>query len=472
MYEAYLADYEDLGPKVIDEVKKYLSRTSGSREIFEKVSDYIPYGVNSNQRYYPPYPLYFKNAKGSRIWDVDDNEYLDFNMGYGALIVGHAHPILVKELKKQVEKGILYTYPHELLSELSELVVDLFDIDMFRISNSGSEAIMFAIRLARAYTGRDVIIKVEGTYHGTYDHVLISTWPYRGLAGPRKMPVSVLESMGVPDVVEDLVRIVPYNDTETLEDILDEEGDDVAALIIEPVMMNAGIIKPMNNYLKRIRKLTKEYDIVLIFDEIKTGMRNGPRTAAQEYRVDPDIITLAKAVGGGAPISIIGGKEEIMSLIGPSESMRERGVVHAGTYNANPFSLRSLYVTLKEILTREAYKPLIKFNSMLKNAYEEMFKQYDIEAYVETYGVSGAIIFSKHKVKNFREILDTNMDLWYPYYFGMLNNGIIPMATGPEEMWTISVQHTEEDLERHIEYLDYAMRLVAETQEYIREEWE
>ena len=133
MYEAYLADYEDLGPKVVNEVKKYLSRTSKSREIFEKISDYIPYGVNSNQRYYPPYPLYFKNAKGSKVWDVDDNEYLDFNMGYGALIVGHAHPTLVKELKKQVEKGILYTYPHELLSELSELVVDRFDIDMFRI---------------------------------------------------------------------------------------------------------------------------------------------------------------------------------------------------------------------------------------------------------------------------------------------------------------------------------------------------
>lgn len=470
MYDVYLSYYDDLGPMMIEEVKRYVERSHGSREIYEKVSDYIPYGVNSNQRYYPPYPLYFRDAKGTRIWDVDNNEYIDFNMGYGALIVGHSHPLLVKELKKQLEKGMLYTFPHELLDELSEMVTDLFDIDMFRISNSGSEAVMYALRLARAYTGRDVVIKVEGTYHGTYDHVLISTWPYRGLAGPRKMPVSVLESMGVPDVVEDLVRIVPYNDTETLEDILDEEGDDVAALIVEPVMMNAGIIKPVNNYLKKLRKLTRDYDIVLIFDEVKTGMRNGPRTAAQEYKVEPDIITMAKAIGGGATISLIGGKEEIISLIGPSESMRERGVVHAGTYNANPIALRSMYITLKEILVPEVYKEMFKLNSRLKEAYEKYFEEYDIDAYVETYGVSGAIIFSDKKVKSFREVLDTDMDLWYPYYFAMINNGIIPMATGPEEMWTLSVQHTEEDIEAHIEKLDYAMKLVKETMEYMEEE--
>jgi len=470
MYEAYLADFEDLGPKMVEEVRRYMKKSRRSRELYEKISEYIPYGVNSNQRYYPPYPIYFKNARGSRIWDVDGNEYIDFNMGYGSLIVGHSHPILVEELSKQVEEGILYTYPHEILEELSEIIPDLFDVDMFRISNSGSEAVMYAIRLARAYTGRDIIIKVEGTYHGTYDHVLISTWPFRGLAGPRKMPVSVLESMGVPDVVEDLVRIVPYNDTEPLEDILEEEGDDVAALIVEPIMMNAGIIKPEKDYLYRLRKLTKEYDIVLIFDEIKTGMRNGPRTVAQEYNITPDIITLAKAVGGGAPISIICGKEEIISLIGPTSSMRERGVVHAGTYNANPFSIRSMYITLTQILTEDSYPPIIKLNKELRKAYEELFNKYGIKAYVETYGVSGSIIFSDKKVKNFREILDTNMDLWYPYYFAMLNKGILPMATGPEEMWTISVQHTEEDIYKYIENLDYALNLVSETAKYLESE--
>jgi len=470
MYDVYLSYYDDFGPRMVDEVRKYVSKTSKSRKIFEKVNEHIPYGVNSNQRYYPPYPLYFSNAKGTRIWDVDGNEYIDFNMGYGSLLVGHSHPLLVKELKKQLEKGTLYTFPHELLDELSEIITDIFDIDMFRISNSGSEAIMFAIRLARAYTGRDIIIKVEGSYHGTYDHVLISTWPYRGLAGPRKMPVSVLESMGVPDVVEDLVRIVPYNDTETLEDILDEEGDDVAALLVEPVMMNAGIIKPSNNYLKRIRKLARDYDIVLIFDEVKTGLRNGPRTAAQEFHIDPDIITMAKAVGGGLPVSLIGGKEEIISLIGPSESMRERGVVHAGTYNANPIVLKSMYITLTEILTSHAYSEMFKLNRMLKEAYTKFFHEYDIQAYIETYGVSGAIIFSNKKVRNFREVLDTDRDLWYPYYFAMLNNGIIPMATGPEEMWTISVQHTEEDVNKHIENIDYAVKLIKDTKEYMEEE--
>jgi len=280
MYEAYLADFEDYGPSTLKEVRRYLDRTRRSREVFEKVSEYIPYGVNSNQRYYPPYPVYFTRARGSRIWDVDGNEYLDFNMGYGTLLVGHSHPKLNEALHRQIEEGILYTFPYYLLDEITDLITDLLDVDMFRFSNSGSEAVMFAIRLARAFTGRDIIIKVEGSYHGTYDNVLFSIWPFRGLAGPRKMPVSVLETLGVPDKMEELVRVVPFNDTEPLIDILEEEGDDVAAIIVEPVMMNAGIIKPENEYLQRLRRIADEYDVVLIFDEVKTAFRAGRTTAA------------------------------------------------------------------------------------------------------------------------------------------------------------------------------------------------
>lgn len=460
MYEAYLADWEDFGSEVVEEVRTYLSRTPRSREIFEDVSEYIPLGVNSNQRYITPYPLYFKEARASRIWDVDGNEYIDFNMGYGSLITGHAHPKLVAAWGKQISRGILYTYPFELLEELSELIPELFDIDMFRFSNSGSEAIMYACRLARAYSGRDIIIKIEGSYHGTYDYVLVSSWPTRGLAGPRRMPVSVLDSLGLPEDTEELVRVVPFNDIDPLVELLEEEGDEIAGLVVEPIMMNAGIIYPEPGYLQKLRELTKEYDIVLIFDEVKTGMRAFPGTASQILGVEPDLITLAKAVGGGATVSIIGGDEDIMSLIAPSEAPRFQGVIHAGTYNANPFSLVSVYVTLTEILTEDEYPRMIKLNEEIKKGYEEAFDKYGIDAYVELFGVSGVVMYSKEKVRNFRQVLNTRLELWYPLYFSMLNRGVIPNATGPEEMWTVSVQHTEEDVERYIENIDYSVSLM------------
>ncbi len=470
MFEAYLVDWEDFGPEVVSEVRKYLERTPRSREIFENVSEYIPLGVNSNQRFYSPYPIYFREAKGSRIWDVDGNEYIDFNMGYGALITGHAHPKLVEAWREQVSKGILYTYPFELLEELSDLIPELFDIDMFRFSNSGSEAIMYACRLARAYTGRDVIIKIEGSYHGTYDYVLVSSWPTRGLAGPRRMPVSVLDSLGLPENTEDLVRVVPYNDVEPLIELLEEEGDEIAGLVVEPIMMNAGIIYPEKGYLERLRELTREYDIVLIFDEVKTGMRAFPGTAAQMFGVEPDLITLAKAIGGGATISLIGGDEDIMSLIAPSEAPRYQGVIHAGTYNANPFALTSVYVTLTEILTKDEYPRIIKLNEEIKKSYEEAFDKYGVDAYVELFGVSGAIMYSKEKIRNFRQVLNSRLELWYPLYFRMLNNGVIPNATGPEEMWTLSVQHSEEDVENYIENIDKAVKLMSISDQYLREE--
>lgn len=469
MFEAYLADWEDFGPNTVNEVRRYMDRTTKSREIFENITDYIPMGVNSNQRYYSPYPLYFEKAEGTRVYDVDDNEYIDFNMGFGSLIVGHTHPTLVKVLRRQLEKGILYTYPYELLEELTEIIPDLFDIDMFRFSNSGSEATMFAVRLARAYTGRDIMIKIEGSYHGTYDYMLVSSWPTRGLAGPRRMPVSVLDSLGLPEDTEELVRVVPYNDIEPLKELLEEEGDDVAGLIMEPIMMNAGIIHPKPGYLKEVRRLTKEYDIVLIFDEIKTGMRAHPGTAFQLLGVEPDLITMAKAVGGGASISLVGGDEDIMSLIAPSEAPRYQGVIHAGTYNANPFALRSLYTTLTEILTEDAYPQMIKFTDELRAAYEEAFDRYGVNAYIETFGVSGAVMFNSEKVINFRQVLESDLNLWYPLFFTMVNNGIIPMASGPEEMWTVCVQHTEDDLEKYIEYIDQAIDLVSKTKKYLDE---
>ena len=471
MYEYYLDEWEDYGPSALKEVKKYIDKTKNSREIFKAVSEYIPYGVNSNVRFYSPYPIYVKKALGSRIWDVDNNEYIDFNMGFGALITGHAHPILINELKKQIDRGVLYSYPYELLEELSELITEKFDIDMFRFSNSGTEAVMYAIRLARAFTGRDKIVKLEGGYHGAYDYVLVSTFPSWGRMGPKKWPISVVESMGIPDIVEDYTIVVPFNDLEALKRVFEEEGDEIAAVIIEPVMMNCGIILPRESYLRGVRRLTREYGVVLIFDEVKTVMRAHPGTAAQQFKVKPDLITMAKAIGGGFPISIVGGDEDIMSLVGPGEVPAHPTVMHAGTHNANPLALKSLHVVLTKILTKDVYPEMIKLNEELKKGYEEIFDEAGIDAYVETYGVSGSIIFHHRKVHDYRSYLKTNMDLWYPFYIAMMNRGVIPTATGPEEIWTVSVQHTYEDINIHLEKAREVSKVIIDTNKFIEENW-
>src|SRR5579883_503727 len=326
---------------------EFRKRTPRSHEIHERGKASLPLGVASSFQAVPPYPLFISRGEAGHIWDYDGNEYVDFHMAFGSLLVGHAHPLLVEALRDQLGRGTLYSLPcPETVWLAEELVRRFAPIEQLRFCNSGTEATMDAIRLARAHTGRDKIIKIEGSYHGHHDTLLMSTKPSVEAAGPAERPNTVPASMGIPADVKKNIIIAPFNDVEALDRILTEHRGEVAAVITEAVLMNVGIILPQDGYLQAIRDVTRKHDVLLIFDEVKTGVTVAPGGITELYPVEPDLICLAKSIGGGMPIGAFGGREEVMRHINHEE------VLHLGTFNGNPMSMRAGLVTLTQIFTQ------------------------------------------------------------------------------------------------------------------------
>src|SRR5918993_2789045 len=289
----------------------YSQRTAGSQRATERARKVLPAGVPSSFQAYQPHPIAVRHAAGSRMTDVDGNEYVDYDMGFGALFAGHMHPAVRRAVAEQLEAGSLYVTPCELDAEVGELLAARYGMPMWRPTNSGTEATMDAIRLARGVTGREKIVKVEGGYHGHHDEVMISNKPPLELAGPPDRPLSIPSSLGITKRVVEDVTVVPYNDPEALERQL--QGGDVACFIVEPVMQNIGICMPLPGYLEAVREITERYGTLLIFDEVKTGITAGYGGASGYFGVVPDVVTLAKSIGGGFPVGAFGGKAEYMS---------------------------------------------------------------------------------------------------------------------------------------------------------------
>ena len=301
----------DLQAKALEiterEKEIYAKRTVESRKHTERAAKVMPLGVPSSLQYYDPNPVVAKSAQGSWLEDVDGNHYIDFNMGFGALLAGHCHPILKKAVTDQLEHGTLFVTPCDTNAEVAELLCERFGIDMFRFTNCGNESTLDAIRLARGYTGRDKIVKLEGGYHGHHDDVMISVKPPLDQAGPADAPNNVAWSKGITKAVFDDVTVVPYNNAEALERVL--SSGEYAAFLLEPIMENIGICLPEDNYLQKVRDITTKYGTVLIFDEVKTGLTSGVGTTKERYGVQPDLICLAKAIGGGLPLGAYGGSK-------------------------------------------------------------------------------------------------------------------------------------------------------------------
>src|SRR5438552_13055781 len=335
---------------VAREEAEFRKRTPGSQKIHKRAESSLPMGVSSSFQAILPYPLFVDRVEGSRIWDIDGNEYVDFHLGFGSLLVGHSHLVLVEALRDQLGKGSLYALPCPDTVYLAEEMVRRFaPIEQVRFCNSGTEATMDALRLARAHVGRDKIVKIEGSYHGHHDTVLMSTKPPIEAAGPADRPNSVPASKGIPSDVKNNIIIAPFNDPEALERILSEHEGEVAAVISEAVLMNVGIILPDESYLKNVREITRRHGVLLIFDEVKTGITVAPGGITELYPVEPDLICLAKSIGGGTPIGAFGGRAEIMARVNHEE------VLHLGTFNGNPMSMRAGLVTLTQLLTAEAH---------------------------------------------------------------------------------------------------------------------
>jgi glutamate-1-semialdehyde 2,1-aminomutase len=418
----------------------YSDRTRKSQAASERARRVLPAGVPSSFQAYDPHPVVVKYASGSRMIDVDDNEYVDYDMGFGALFAGHMNPAVRRAIEAQLDEGTLYVTPCELDAEFAELLGERYGLPMWRPTNSGTEATMDAIRLARGATGREKIVKVEGGYHGHHDEVLISNKPALDAAGSPDSPNSVPESGGITQATIDDVIVIQYNDAPALERVL--ASREVACFIVEPVMENIGICLPQPGYLEAVREITSRYGTLLIFDEVKTGITAGVGGATKKFGVTPDLITLAKSIGGGVPVGAFGGKAEYMDLISTGE------VLHLGTYNGNPLVMAAAKATLTEACTPDAVDEAMARNHRLVVACQAVIDRAGLPAHTVEFGAKGCITWAPEPIRNYRDYKATDFDLAFAQWIHGINRGVL-LPPGLDEQWLISVMHSEADALRY-----------------------
>jgi len=442
------------------EIETFEKRTPRSRAAHRRAQLSQPLGVGSNFRIYDPYPIFVRDALGARLRDLDGNEYLDFNLCFGALMAGHCHPAVVRAVGERLRTGTMFGMPHELEAELAEEICARFPVEQVRFSNSGTEATMHAIRLARGFTGRDCIIKTEGAYHGVHDSVLVSVKPKPHEFGDSEAPSPVPASAGIPGATVQNTLVAPFNNLPAIERLFDQHLEEVAAVIVEPIMMNVGICMPEGGYLEGLRGLTTRHGALLIFDEVKTGAKLARGGACEYFGVKPDVVCLAKSIGGGFPLAAYAASKPVMDAIS------QHKVFHAGTYNTNPLVMAAGLATLREVLTAAAYEHVNRLNRRLTDGHSKIIARTGLSAYAIGAGANGALMLYPKPLRNYRDWVGINVDLWKHYWFGMVNRGVLPQAHWWDEQWTISVAHTEENIDRHLEaFADVAPALARAQQE-------
>jgi glutamate-1-semialdehyde 2,1-aminomutase len=433
------------------ETARLLERTPGSKQLFERAVHSMPSGVASNFQAGDPYPVYLDRGHGSKVWDVDGTEYLDFHGGFGVNVVGHAHPKIVEAIRRVADRGIHFAVTTETTVALAEAICERFQLEQMRFVNSGTEATMDAIRVARAATGRDKIIKMEGSYHGHHDSVLFSVVPESDVLDMRfntgeegrEWYTTRPTSKGVPEALWDTVIVVPFNDAEAVEHAFADNEGQVAAVILEPVMMNIGLVQPKDGYLQALRDICERHGGVLIYDEVKCGGTIAYGGTTERYGVKPHLAAYAKAVGGGATTGAFGGEARFMEWVG-------KGAAQQGTFNGNPLSAAAGLAALTEVLTKDAYDHLGKLGTMLAEGCQRAIDENDIPAHTQDLGAKGCVSYRKEPLTNYRDFLETHPEFFYASYSWMVNRGIF-MTPGDEEQWTISVQHTEDDVRRYVD---------------------
>ena len=425
------------------EMARLLEATPASARLFERACRTLPYGVVSSFQKGSPYPIYVSHGKGSHVWDQDGTEYLDFHGGFGAMVAGHAHPRIVEAITEAASRGTHFAVTTESAVAYGEEICRRFNLEMIRFANSGTEATMDAIRVARAATGRDVICKIEGSYHGHHDAVMFSVLPGADTMGGRDRPAKAPVSRGLVKDAHRYIEVVPFNDADAVERLFTERGGDIACLIMEPAMMNIGIVLPQPGYLQRVRELCTRHGVIFIFDEIKTGFTIASGGATERFGVQPDLTCLAKAIAGGLPAAAFGGRADLMRLI-------EQGVSQMGTYNGNPLVAHVGLVMLREILTPAAYQQLYQLGTRLATGCQRAIDKHGLPAHTIDLGAKGCVSYRATPMTNYRDFLETQPDLFAASYPWLLNRGVF-MTPGDEEQWTLSVQHTDADIDKYIE---------------------
>lgn len=405
----------------------------------------MPLGVPSSFQHWDPWPVSIASAQGAYMFDVDGRKLLDLSMGFGAMLAGHLNPEVVKEIKSCLDVGTLFVTPSPISTDAAERICQRFNIDQVRFTNSGTESNMYAVRLARAATGKHGIVKLEGGYHGSYDPFVVSTKPPMDKIGEPENPIP-----HIPDsVVPGDVYVVQFNDANALEQTFKQHGYNIACFILEPIMENIGICLPDDDYLETVRELCDKYNIVLIFDEVKTGLTAGYQGAAQRMGITPDIITLAKSIGGGVPLAAFGGKKKFMDYVGNGK------MPHYGTFNGNPLAMAGVRA-MDHIATKENLEHAEALNYQALRRISEIITKYQLPAHCVGYGVKGCITWSPDFVHNYREYKATNFEIAELAWLYAMNRGIVT-PPGLDEQWLISLMHEQKEIDLLVDnFLQFA----------------
>ena len=441
---------ERVAQVLADEWKLFTKNTAGSAAESERAFASLPLGVTSSFQHWDPYPISIASAEGAWMTDVDGRKLLDLSMGFGAMLAGHLNPIVVEEIQTSLRQGMLFVTPSPTSTDAAELICKRFGIDQVRFTNSGTESTMYAVRVARSATEKMGILKVEGGYHGSYDPFVVSSKPPLDKIGNPEKPKAYIDSNLVPGDI----YVVPFNNLVALEKMFKKNAKKIACFIVEPVLENLAIVLPDAGYLEGVRALCDKYNVVLIFDEVKTGLTAGPKGAAARLGIKPDLITLAKSIGGGLPLAAFGGKKKYMDYVTNGK------MAHFGTFNGNPLAMAGIRA-IDRICTDEAMAKAEAFNMQALDRISAIIDEFELPAHTVGFGVKGCVTWSTKPVRNYRDYKATDFGIAEAHWLFSLNRGIIT-PPGLDEQWLISLAHGQAEIDLLVEdFREFAIALRA-----------
>jgi glutamate-1-semialdehyde 2,1-aminomutase len=444
-----------IDPKRVEEILKqewelFTKGTDKSAEESRRSFKALPLGVTSSFQHWDPYPISIASAKGAYMTDVDGRQLLDLSMGFGAMFAGHLNPTVIEEIESSLTTGMLFVTPSPISTDAAERICKRFEIDQVRFTNSGTESTMYAVRVARSATDKMGILKIEGGYHGSYDPFVVSSKPPVDKIGNPNKPKAYIDSNLVPGDI----YVVPFNNIEALEKMFKKNAKKIACFIVEPVLENLAIVLPDEGYLERVRELCDQYNVVLIFDEVKTGLTAGAHGASVRLGVQPDLITLAKSIGGGVPLAAFGGKKKYMDFVTNGK------MAHFGTFNGNPLAMAGIRA-IDRICTDEALAAAEALNQQALDRISAIIEEYQLPAHTVGFGVKGCVTWSTQPVRNYRDYKATDFGVAEAHWLFALNRGIIT-PPGLDEQWLISLAHGQTEIDLLVEdFLEFAKALRA-----------
>ena len=420
----------------------------------ERAKTRLPGGVSSSWQMWPPHPIYVTRGEGSRIWDLDGNEYVDFHNGYGVMVMGHAHPKVVEAVQRRVALGTHFAQPTEDALVCADNLAERFRLPLWRFGNSGTEATLDATRIMRAFSGRSLLVKIEGSYHGHHDSLMVSVFPSQEDAGPRDHPNSVPQTPGLPAGIVEQVVNVPFNDAAAARRAFEEHPGQIAGMIVEPAMTNCGLVLPDLGYLAELKEICHTNGALFAFDEVKTGATLAWGGAVEAFGVVPDLVCLAKAIGGGVPCGAIGGTEEVMALI---ESDRLEQV---GTFNGNPLTMAAMKATLTEVLVPEAYREFDRINGGFERC-NDVIEKYRLPASMKLLGAKGSIDWRAEPIREYRDLWGIDDRVPQLAWLWQLNRGVFKSPGSKWESWTSSIVHSDADVARYVDNFEELAAVVT-----------